>query len=222
MKPRFLLFCLLFPWIASAASAAEFRILAWGQNLSQLYLRLGTAEIEVVAGEDAPTPPRALPANRQVVLHRRVVDDKGTSRLDPVATFTAPVGLDRAILLVAAQPDGTFEGRWFADRFDPEGPETIRLINTSRRPIAIRLDDATHELAPGAEFIHPCTPGTHIVRTLLAAQDGGEWKLVGRQAFRIHPRLRVVGLIREGRTVSGMLTAPLEIVAYREYAPDKP
>jgi hypothetical protein len=217
---RYLTLCACLACFQSSTKADSFRILAWGGNLNDLIFKVGKNQIDINVSEIAPSEILPMPVNRKISLLKRGINAEGLPEILTVATFDAPEKIEKGILLVATVGPDKYEGRWFEDKYDPKGPETIRLLNFAGRPVALQINGENHKLNAGEELTYNCPSGIDVVPVLIAQYINGGWRLACNNPYRIHPTVKVVGLIREGRTIDGMLISPLELVSYFEFPPE--
>ncbi len=221
----FLLFCLAAGIsLASDSSPSVFvRVLSYEQPIERVYVRQGRAYLPVEVKPYAPGQVlRLFPENGELVFYRLPSETSVSEEPSRLGSAKVLEGARSLILAFVPAPVMDEGDPWRVLVFDddersfPAG--SVRVINLSPFPLALRLGDYTKLLAPShVDVVFPKTDEKNRVFSQLATRtaDGG-WFIFQQGPLAVHPRRRETLLIAWSSSVLAArdmaATAPAMVV----------
>jgi hypothetical protein len=196
--------------------ALEFRLLALGNEITDLNYKLGSEVVPVNAGENGLSPPYQWTGGGALTFFRKIENEgKVTSKV--VATFTPPEGLKQAILILVPEPaDATYTGLWMDDSQEARPVQTITYRNFSRYTIAIQLGDEQFTVAPKSFVVCPTGPTNQRVVLKAAVQTGNGWQLIASTSQSVRVGRRTLVILRDGRPQSNGESALVDFILFHD------
>lgn len=192
-------FCLL----PLAAQALEFRVLSWSGTVGNLHLATGAGgkPIPLSAGEDALSPVYRTQGDAPLRLYRTPAEGEIAPETEPIAVLPLPVGLERAILVLApgSREGGGYAGLWLDDSEESRPDNSISLHNLSAMPVALSIGSEQVELAPRGNHCHRFSDTERLVPIQAAVPRGERWERVINDAQPVRRGFRILVIMREGR-----------------------
>ncbi len=185
----------------SAPPSRELRFLAWEGAPGMLHLGSGPRAEPVALTSTRLSPPHAIKTGGDIPLIRRTTDAQGLVTETIYAVVEWPPGLERAIAIVAPAPSpapGEPPGKVFLLPDDPArfAEHTMRFVNLTGTPIALRAGGAQATLQPRGETIAPYDPASGRLRVDFAALAEGEWRRLFGKNYPAPRDYRLLALIR--------------------------
>jgi hypothetical protein len=180
----------LFPIVGRAQPApveplpVKFRTLAIGNTVPLAGLRYdyNRKPISILVGDTEPSSPYNASPSGLITFYRESppVPPETKPRRIPVAE--AQLGNDPMywIVLVARIQSGvtTVTPLVINESWDAHPHETVRVLNFSKRKVAVKLGETAVEMAPSESHIFPYPSGdSEIVTLQTATNDAGQWVL---------------------------------------------
>lgn len=236
MKPLRLLLglCLLLPLVAHAqkngAPAApepvRIRFVFLDESDGAYAVKTNETWQDLGARPYAISGPVEFFAGAKLELQKLLPDPgTGTSVRTTILSDKAPAGLTHALAVVTPVPAAADGSRNYRVRYYDVAPDkaplrSIRILNLSPVPMAARFGDTRLELAPGDQKIAtPAFDARNRVRSFVATQSGGGWKMMFNSFLSLGPDARMTGIVVY--SASGMIHTytPAELAELGKPAP---
>lgn len=232
---RFVLgFCLLLPFVAHAQKAGapapepvRIRFVFLDESDGAYSVKLDKTWQDLGARPYAITGPvEFLPGAKLELQKILPAPTTGVPMRTTILSDKAPSGLTHALAVVtptpAVAPDGSrnYRVRFYDVAPDKAPLRSIRILNLSPVPMAARFGDTRVEVAPGDQKIAtPVFDARNRVRSFIASQSGGDWKMMFNSFLSLRPDARMTGIVVH--SASGMLHTytPDELAVIAKPAP---
>ncbi|MFA6961604.1 MAG: hypothetical protein WC205_12690 [Opitutaceae bacterium] len=210
---------------ACGAEAFEFRVLSWGGSIDHLSIDQAHKPVELAAYERSLSSVYTLPVGEKLSLYRDTLVDGKTVRT-PVAEFTPPETLKRAILLLArAGAGGTaLVGTWIDDGEEAHPKGQIAFLNLSTLPVSIKVDTTVDVIPLRGTQLYRFPADAASVTMQAAVEKDGRAEFIASCGLRVHPDYKILVLFRNGRADPSSLSpdyiaTPVEFLTFYDYIP---
>ena len=149
----------------------------------------------------------------------------GTPTRTSILSDKAPAGLTHALAVVTPVPAADDGSRNYRVRYYDVAPDkaplrSIRILNLSPVPMAARFGDVRVEVAPGEQKVAtPVFDSRNRVRSLIATQSGGGWKMMFNSFLSLRPDARMTGIVVHSPTGMIHTYTPAELAELGKPAP---
>lgn len=208
------------------APAVTFRILALDEGVDGVCYDQRGGRVELTTVTAGFSTPYEVPAGGKVVFYRlRPAENPDEA---PIRVTVADVNMAAPgphLVFMASKPDSPSGVglQVVDDSWSSHPPETVRLFNFSRRPVAVKIKDETAELKPAENRVMPYVATGQFWMQAATREKTGEWVMRVSAPQVGPPAARVTAIMFDQLpSVDRPDTHELQLVKFIDAAPATP
>lgn len=222
---RFLLWSLALGVLPAAVHGLEFRVLGWAGSVNNLFMSTGPGSkpVPLEAHEDVLSSVHRVNGAEPLRIFAKDPSAvaAGENPIEPIATIALPLDLQRAILVLAAnprpQPGETYVGVWLDDSPEARPDNSIVVHNLSSADVALRVGSDQAVLKRKDRLTHVFSEDDQVVMIQAAIMRGAAAERVMNEPQPVRAGFRIMVILRDGRRQLDGTILALDRVTFYDY-----